>query len=162
MNLFNQPRRSFLIALITLFSMGCGGLSALLPAGTDSANQPPTPTIDPNFTPSPLAGKWNAESNLGQLAFTIDPSGSEVTSVDLNMVNWKCGGTLLTTRLSVQSTWSVSDGQFSVDFYLGDEQHLPLVLDGTYDPKHHSFSGTWNVDAYGTTCTGNWKAAASK
>ena len=162
MNPFKLPVRWFLIALIAAFSIGCGGLSSILPGGTDSANQPPTPTTDPNLTPSPMAGKWNAASDLGKLAFTIDPSGGAVTSVDLNLVNWKCGGTLLTTQLNVQSTWSVSDGQFSVDFYLGSNQELPLVLNGTYDPKHNSFSGTWDVDAYGTTCSGTWKAPASK
>lgn len=168
MNLVKQTYRYALLALIVMFSIGCAAATSLLNNNSAGAATPPpsmsteaplsTSSADGGSATSPLAGNWNATSNLGKFLFTIDPSGENVTAVDIELNNWKCGGTLLSTQTTVQDVWPVSDSQVSIDFYLDSEQEMPLAIGGSYDQQQKEFSGSWNVDAYGTMCSGTWQA----
>jgi hypothetical protein len=157
--------RYLILALILVFSVACSAATSLLNS-PGASSQPSMPTAAPlatssangNPASSPLAGKWIAASDLGKFLLTIDPAGENVTAVAIELNNWKCGGTLLTTQLTVQDNWPISDSQLSVDFYLDSDEMMPLTIEGSYDQQHKAFSGTWNVDAYGSTCSGTWKA----
>jgi hypothetical protein len=157
--------RYLILALILIFSISCSAVTSLL-NNSGTSSQPSLPTVAPlatssnsgNSPSSPLAGKWIAVSDLGKFLLTIDPTGENVTAVAIELNNWKCGGTLLTTQLTVQDTWAISDSQLSVDFYLDSDEMMPLTIEGSYDQQYKAFTGTWNVDAYGTTCSGTWKA----
>jgi hypothetical protein len=157
--------RYLVFALILIFSIACSAANSLF-NNSGAPSQPSVPTAAPVTTSSsngssassPLAGKWIAASDLGKFLLTIDPAGENVTAVAIELNNWKCGGTLLTTQMTVQDTWPVSDNQISVDFYLDSDQVMPLTIEGSYDQQQKAFSGIWSVDAYGTTCSGTWKA----
>ena len=161
----NKHYRHFIFALILIFSIACSAATSLI-NNSGASSQPSMPTAAPlatcsaggNPASSPLAGKWIAASDLGKFLLTIDPTGENVTAVAIELNNWKCGGTLLTTQMTVQDTWPVSDNQISVDFYLDSDQVMPLTIEGSYDQQQKAFSGIWSVDAYGTTCSGTWKA----
>src|SRR5271169_6689805 len=111
MNLVKPIYRFALLALIVTFSIGCAAATSLINNNSSGApTQPPsmsteaplsTSSANGNSATSPLAGNWNATSDLGKFLFTIDPSGENVTAVDIELNNWKCGGTLLSTQSTV-------------------------------------------------------------
>jgi hypothetical protein len=67
-------------------------------------------------------------------------------------------------QVSANPPWAISDGQFSAHANLGSSSTdlNDLYVDGAYDKAANKFSGTWEQDAYGTTCKGTWETAARK
>ncbi len=158
-------KRSRLILALTLIvslSLACGSIIPSIPGFPTFAPAPAdfgTPTGS-----SPMSGDWSAQTDFGKIAFTVSPDGTAVSVMSVKMSNWTCGGDTLTTSLQVSNEppWAISDGQFSAHANLGDSSTDPndLFVDGEYDKAANKFSGTWEQDAYGTTCTGTWETAA--
>lgn len=166
MHISRRSRLILIFATIVSLSLACN-------AGSMIPNIPAFPTFAPGpadfGTPtgsSPMSGDWSAQTDFGKIAFTVNPDGTVVSVMAVKMSNWTCGGDTLTTSLQVSADppWSISDGQFSAHANLGDSSTDPndLYVDGSYDKAANKFSGTWEQDAYGTTCTGKWETAARK
>ena len=109
-----------------------------------------------------MSGDWNADTDFGHFAFTVDPDGRDVVTAVINMSRWTCGGTTLTTELQVLNSWSISDGEFVGEIDLDDSQFHTLKLDGTYDETNKQFVGTWQQDAHGSICSGTWESIPRK
>jgi hypothetical protein len=109
-----------------------------------------------------MSGDWIAQTDFGRFAFTIDPTGQTVITSDLNMSNFTCGGTTLTTELQTINTWPVTDSQFSGSIDLNPDHVEYVNMDAKYDAKDKKFTGNWEEDAYGTHCSGTWQTVARK
>jgi len=96
------------------------------------------------------------------LAFTVDPNGNNVVTAVVDISNFTCGGTFLTTNTQVLNSWPISDGQFSGDVDLGDNGFLRMGINGTYSKAKNTFSGEWQEEASGSTCSGQWEAIPRK
>ena len=108
-----------------------------------------------------MSGDWNASANFGRLAFTVDPDGKNVTTAVITVSDWTCGGTTLTTELQAITQWPISHGEFGGNANLNGNFHTLTVI-GNYDEGKKQFTGTWEEDAHGTTCSGTWEAIARK
>ena len=142
----------FIIGLV--LSIACGAGSAL----KSIAGLPPTPsTSDVSTGSSPMSGDWNADTDFGHLAFTVDPEGQNVTTVVVKMNNFTCSGTSLTTETQDLNSWPIDNGQFSDSVNLGQgDEVLHMGIGAIYNPSSRTFSGAWDFDAYGGHCTGKW------
>lgn len=109
-----------------------------------------------------MSGDWNASTDFGRLAFTIDPTGTSVTTAVVKLANYTCGGTTLTTETQGLNTWPVVDHQFSVTINLSVRHIEDLSILGIYDPINKKFSGNWEEDMRGTHCSGTWETIARK
>ena len=160
----NEPVRSrwvFLFTLLILLSIGCG-VQSIIPGIPTFPPIPPTPgTSNVPTGSSPMSGDWNASPDFGKLAFTVDPDGQNVTTAVIVVTNWTCGGTTLTTELQSLSQWPISDGQFGGNVNLNGNFHTMTII-GTYDEAKKQFAGTWEEDAHGTICSGNWESIGRK
>jgi len=148
------------LALVMVVSMACSGQS-IIPSipdfpslATPSMNNVPTGS-------SPMSGDWNVKAEFGRFAFTVDPEGRNVTTAVFAINNWTCGGTTLSTSLQSLSQWPISDGQFGGNVNLNGNFHTMTVI-GNYDQTQKTFTGTWEEDAHGTVCSGEWKAITRK
>ena len=146
--------RVFGVAIITLItSLGCTLLSNFhLPT------LPPTPSM--NNVPtgsSPLSGDWQVIADFGRFAFTVDPDGKNVTIVAFKISNWTCCGTTLTTTFLSLSPWSITDGRFDGNVNLNGNFHT-MTLIGQSDESKNTVAGTWDQDAHGIICRGEWEA----
>jgi hypothetical protein len=142
--------------------IGCGGQS-LLPGMPTFPSIPPTPSANNQPTgSSPMSGDWIAQTTFGRFAFTVDPTGENVTTSVVNITNFTCGGTTLTTELQTINTWPIMDSQFSAAIDLNPGHIEDLSIDAKFDPKTKKFSGTWEDDEYGTHCSGTWETPARK
>ncbi|MFZ1041553.1 MAG: hypothetical protein WCA79_13665 [Anaerolineales bacterium] len=112
---------------------------------------------------SPMSGDWNANTDFGHFAFTVDPNGNNVVTAVIGMPNWSCGGTtFFNLNMQVFDSWSISDGEFSGNVDLADHGFVNMTIDGTYDQAQKTFAGTWQEDAHGDTCSGQWEAIPRK
>jgi hypothetical protein len=109
-----------------------------------------------------MSGDWNAKTKFGRLAFTVDPDGTNLTTAVVGLTSFTCGGTTMTTEVQTIGPFDLTEGQFSIRVDLDPPHILDVYLDGKYDAKTKTFSGTWEEDAYGTHCTGEWKSAPHK
>jgi hypothetical protein len=161
MNKFAQSQRLFLFVLIAVVSLACAAQS-LIPNMPNFPSIPPTPgTSNVPTGSSPMSGDWTASTDFGQLAFTVDPDGGNVTTAVIVVTHWTCGGTTLTTQLQSLSQWPISDGQFGGNVNLNGNFHTMTII-GAYDETNDQFIGTWEEDAHGTTCSGEWESVARK
>jgi hypothetical protein len=108
-----------------------------------------------------MSGDWNASTDFGRMAFTVDPNGTTVTTAVIVVMNWTCGGTTLTTELQSLSQWPISNGGFGGNVNLNGNFHTMTIM-GTYDETDKKFTGTWEQDAHGTICSGQWESIARK
>ena len=149
----------FILIMVSLFACGVQSLIPNMPTFPALPPKPGTSNVPTGS--SPMSGDWNASPDFGKLAFTIDPDGKNVTTAVFVISNWTCGGTTLTTELQSLSQWPISDGQFGGNVNLNGSFHTMTII-GTYDEANKQFTGTWEEDAHGTTCTGKWEAIARK
>ncbi len=156
---FLKPRFLVLVIVVVIASLACASLPSI-PAIPTFPPKPGTSNVPTG--PSPMSGDWNANSDFGHIAFTVDPNGNNVVTTVINISNFTCGGTFLTTETQILNSWSISDGEFSGDIDLGDNDFLSMTIDGTYDQARKTFAGTWEEDAHGTTCSGQWEAIPRK
>jgi hypothetical protein len=106
-----------------------------------------------------MSGDWNVNADFGRFAFTVDPDGQNVTTAVFELTSWTCGGTTLTTNVQSLSVWPISGGQFAGYLNLNGNFHT-ITVAGTYDEANKQFTGTWEEDAHGTTCSGTWESIA--
>jgi hypothetical protein len=159
MKKFVKSRWFVSVILLVVVSLACGSIPSIPGIPTF----PPKPgTSNVPTGSSPMSGDWNADTKFGHLAFTIDPNGNNVVTAVIDVSSFTCGGTFLTTDTQVLNSWSISDGEFSGDVDLGDNGFLSMNIDGTYDQARKTFAGTWEEDAHGTTCSGQWEAIPRK
>ncbi len=154
----SRKRRWVIVLVCALsFSLACGTLSSI----PSIPGLPPKPsTSDKPTGSSPLSGDWNANTDFGHFSFTVDPDGTKVTTAVVQMAGFSCGGTTLTTETQVLNSWAIGSNGFSGDVDLGDSNEILFVsFDGTYNPSTRTFSGTWDEDAQGTHCSGDWRTA---
>jgi hypothetical protein len=156
---FLKSRFLVLVILLLIASWACASLPSI-PAIPTFPPKPGTSNVPTG--PSPMSGDWNANTDFGHIAFTVDPNGNNVATTVINLSNFTCGGTFLTTETQILNSWSIRDGEFSGDIDLGDNDFLTLTVAGTYDQAKKTFSGTWEEDASGTTCSGQWEAIPRK
>jgi len=109
-----------------------------------------------------MSGDWNANTDFGHIAFTVDPNGNNVVTTVIKMSNFTCGGTFLTTETQILNSWSISDGEFSGNVDLADHGFANMTIDSTYDQAKKTFAGTWEEDAHGSHCSGQWEAIPRK
>jgi len=152
----------YLFGLLTVLSLACG-FQSFMPAIPTFPAFPPTPGISNVPTgSSPMSGDWNANTEFGRFAFTVDPDGKNVTTAVLEISGWTCGNTKITTNTQELNTWLINSGEFIADFEL-DSNHLhTLTLNGAYDEENGKFSGIWTEDEHGTICSGTWESIARK
>jgi hypothetical protein len=156
---FLKPRFLVLVIVVVIASLACASLPSI-PAIPTFPPKPGTSNVPTG--PSPMSGDWNANTDFGHIAFTVDSNGNNVVTTVINISNFTCGGTFLTTETQILNSWSISDGEFSGDIDLGDNDFLSMTIDGTYDQARKTFAGTWEEDAHGTTCSGQWEAIPRK
>jgi Trk-type K+ transport system membrane component len=151
----NKPARIFFFIVAVLFSLACG-MTSLIP------NLPPKPgTSNVPTGSSPMSGDWTVNAEFGKFAFTVDPDGKNVTTAVFELSGWACGGTTLSTSLQSLSQWPLTDGQFAGMVNLNGNFHTMTVV-GTYDKANKQFVGTWEQNAHGSICSGNWEAIPRK
>ena len=159
-----RPHRKLVPMLIFFLalplSMACGARSLI----SSALNLPPTPSLSDEPTgSSPMSGDWNADTDFGHFAFTVDPDGVKITTAVVKVAGFTCGGTYLSTEPQELSQWPITDGEFAGRVNLGDaDEILDMTFDGTYDPASKTFSGSWEEDAHGTHCTGDWQTLPHK
>ena len=147
------------VVLLVLLSIACGGVPSIPGIPTF----PPKPgTSNVPTGSSPMSGDWNADTDFGHFAFTVDPDGNNVVTAVITMSGWTCGGTTMTTELQVLNSWSISNGEFVGEIDLDDSHFHTLTLDGTYKEANKQFAGTWEEDAHGTLCSGTWESIPRK
>ena len=159
MKKFVKSRGALSFILLVIVSLACGGMPSIPGIPTF----PPKPgTSNVPTGSSPMSGDWNAKTDFGHIAFTVDPDGNNVVTTVINMSNFTCGGTFMSTETQILNSWSISDGEFSGEVDLDDSHFLTLTIDGIYDQAKKTFSGTWEEDSHGTTCSGQWEAVPRK
>ena len=147
------------LILLIAASLAC----ASMPSIPGIPTFPPKPgTSNLPTGPSPISGDWNANTDFGHLAFTVDPNGNNVVTAVIDMSGFTCGGTFLTTNVQVLNSWSISNGEFSGNVDLADQGFVNMTIDGTYDKSKKTFSGAWQEDAHGDQCSGQWEAIPRK
>jgi hypothetical protein len=152
-------RLSFVLIPVLILSIACGS-GSLIPEMPTFPPIPPSPSMNNVQTgSSPLSGDWNADTEFGRIAFSVDPEGGVVTTAVIEVTNWTCGGTTLTAELQSISQWPISNGNFAGMVNLNGSFHT-IRIDGSYDEVNKKFSGTWEQNAHGTLCSNTWESAA--
>ena len=105
-----------------------------------------------------MSGDWNADTDFGHIAFTIDPDGNNVITTIFTLSHWTCGGTTMSADMQILNSWTISNGEFEGQVSLDDSHFHTMTLDGSYDEAEKTFSGTWAEDSHGTLCNGEWTA----
>ena len=155
MKKFVKPHWPIAVVFLIIASLACGSMPSLPSIPTF----PPKPGTDNVPTgSSPMSGDWNADTKFGHLAFTVDPEGNNVTTAVIHMSGWRCGGTILTTEMQILNSWSIRDGEFAGEVDLDDSHFHTMAIAGSYDEARKTFSGQWEEDSHGTTCSGRWEA----
>lgn len=105
----------------------------------------------------PMTGEWISSSNIGELRFTVNPAGIEVTKIILSIpVTISDEGSTLNDNLKLTCepalAWSItSRGKFTIEnSYWGD---FKILVKGSFDKTGTHASGTWIIisDDDGTT-----------
>jgi hypothetical protein len=145
--------------LIVFFMLACSFVSPLL----STPRFPPLPstptTSDRPTGSSPFSGDWNAKTPFGSLAFTVDPDGSIVTTALVRLTGFSCNETSLTTEAQALSRWALQNGEFSGRISLSSYETSDIYLDGSFNSAARTFSGTWELNANGALCSGEWETA---
>ena len=143
-----------MLALTLSLACGAGSILKAIPG-----MQPTPSTSNVSTGSSPMSGDWNAATDFGRFAYTVDPNGEKVTTAVVKVKDFSCGGTILTTQTQVLNSWTIDGGEFSGQMDLGgSDEILYIAFDGKYDASSKTFSGQWDFDAHGTDCTGEWKS----
>lgn len=137
------------------------------PNGSSFAVQTNSAYLIVGATSNPaLAGKWSAgpvpnSLVLGTFIFTIDATGENVTSLEINVNNGTCAGSGLITHQTVQGPWPISGGQFSIVVNIRTQPQIAVTINGSFRPAQNTFFGTWTAEPEGS-CLGTWLATPMK
>ena len=150
-----------LVVLLALpLALACGAESVV----KSLLKVPPTPSLSSQSTgSSPMSGDWNADTDFGHIAFTVAPDGTKVTTAVVRVQDYTCGGTFLSAEPQEIGEWPIRDGEFAGRVNLGEtDETLDMTLAAAYDAASRTFSGTWEEDAHGTQCSGEWQTPPHK
>ena len=153
----HTSRYGYLLVLLGFpLLVACSVLSLLssIPGSQPTPSQSNRPT-----GASPMSGDWNADTDFGSFAFTVAPDGTRVTTAVIKLQGFNCGGSTVSSQVQSLSSWSIEGGGFSGDVSLESGEEFDISFDGAYDESSKTFSGTWEEDAYGTLCDGDWVTA---
>ena len=74
---FLKSRFLVLVIVLLIASLACASLPSL-PAIPTFPPKPGTSNVPTG--PSPMSGDWNANTDFGRIAFTVDPNGNNVVT----------------------------------------------------------------------------------
>ena len=135
MNFQKLLQRTFSISLIVLLLSGYSRIDA-----------------------QPKGGDWSAPADFGQLEFTVNSNGTEITRIKRIYSSYTCGIATMGGAMTSYGSWPISNNQFTYetqDWLSGDS----FTLNGTFTGNGENVSGTFSQTVSGTICTGNWGPA---
>ena len=160
MKKFLKSRWFLAVTLLIIASLACASMPSLS-AMPKFLAKPGTSNVPTGA--SPMSGDWNADTQFGHFAFTVDPNGNNAVTAVVDISSFTCGGTFLTTNPQVWDSWPISYGEFSGEIDdLGRNDLMSMRIHGTYNQSGKTFTGTWDEDADSATCSGRWEAIPRK
>ena len=118
------------LALIALLFSGCG----------------------PSAPPETRAGKWEATTDFGEFTFTVDPSGTTITSIEYSFQS--CSDAIISGSITFSGTIDLGEG-LSIEnskFTLEVGGVTSMEFDGKFNRDGTRASGSWTAGA----CSGKW------
>ncbi len=128
----------------------------------------------------PVAGKWNANADFGNVVFTVNPNSTMIIDAAFNFTGFQCGPVSQSGSVDVTYTdgMKITNGEFSLELDMSDSSPNPpdpfnpvppstndqvLTLTGKFNADGKTASGSWVGTYNGSTCSqGKWEAAPSK
>ena len=127
-----------------------------------SANSKATPWIPllllDKDNKTPLSGNWSGSAGFGELSFTVNATGTGITKITNNYIDFSCGPVTKNGSFTTQyiQELPINNGQFTMNKSSPNDD---FTLSGMFGQTGMSVSGSYNAVVYGTTCQGNWNAA---
>ena len=127
-----------------------------------SANSKATPWIPllllDKDNKTPLSGNWSGSAGFGELSFTVNATGTGITKITINYIDFSCGPVTKNGSFTTQyiQELPINNGQFTMNKSSPNDD---FTLSGMFGQTGMSVSGSYNAVVYGTTCQGNWNAA---
>ena len=118
------------LALIALLLSGCG----------------------PSAPPETRAGEWKATTDFGEFTFTVDPSGTTITSIEYSFQS--CSDAIISGSVTFSGTIDLGEG-LSIEndkFTLEVGGVASMEFDGKFSRDGTRASGSWTAGA----CSGKW------
>ena len=118
------------LALIVLLLSGCG----------------------PSAPPETRAGEWKATTDFGEFTFTVDPSGTTITSIEYSFQS--CSDAIISGSITFSGTIDLGEGLpiENGKFTLEVGGVASMEFDGKFSRDGTRASGSWTAGA----CSGKW------
>ena len=118
------------LALIALLLSGCG----------------------PSAPPETRAGEWKATTDFGEFTFTVDPSGTTITSIEYSFQS--CSDAIISGSITFSGTLDLEEGLpiENGKFTLEVGGVASMEFDGKFSRDGTRASGSWTAGA----CSGKW------
>jgi hypothetical protein len=118
------------LALIALLLSGCG----------------------PSAPPETRAGEWKATTDFGEFTFTVDPSGTTITSIEYSFQS--CSDAIISGSVTFSGTIDLGEGLpiENGKFTLEVGGVTSMEFDGKFSRDGTRASGSWTAGA----CSGKW------
>ena len=118
------------LALIALLLSGCG----------------------PSAPPETRAGEWKATTDFGEFTFTVDPSGTTITSIEYSFQS--CSDAIISGSVTFSGTIDLGEGLpiENGKFTLEVGGVASMEFDGKFSRDGTRASGSWTAGA----CSGKW------
>jgi len=105
----------------------------------------------------PQSGDWKAQTDFGELVFTVNSDGTKINKLIIDVQNWSCGNvsgswTITVTFTDPNAGWPITNDQFNIEVNTSSET---WIITGTFQSRYEA-SGTWSGDINGTICSGSW------
>lgn len=108
----------------------------------------------------PLSGDWTAQTDFGELMFTVNTNGTHIPTLRITYSSFSCiaGITMSgTITFSTPTGWPISNNQFDIKLWI-DYPNESMTITGMFSETGTQASGIWSYDIYGTICDGSWDA----
>jgi hypothetical protein len=130
MNSRKSSRMLVGLALIALLLSGCG----------------------PSAPPETRAGEWKATTDFGEFTFTVDPSGTTITSIEYSFQS--CSDAIISGSVTFSGTIDLKEGLpiENGKFTLEVGGISSMEFDGKFSRDGTRASGSWTAGA----CSGKW------
>jgi hypothetical protein len=130
MNIRKSSRLLVGMALIALLLSGCG----------------------PSAPPETRAGEWKATTDFGEFTFTVDPSGTTITSIEYSFQS--CSDAIISGSVTFSGTIDLKEGLpiENGKFTLEVGGISSMEFDGKFSRDGTRASGSWTAGA----CSGKW------
>ena len=110
----------------------------------------------PAAPPETRAGSWTANSDLGEIAFTVSPDGSGITAIEYSVIiTPKCSSKMLSGSMTLHQTASIDPPGLSIKSGKFSYDDGTVKVEGTFGRDGASASGSLS---YGD-CSSRWKTA---